>query len=129
MKTKKPFSATVLESIRKERIFGIRAGTDSTHRIIGIWAVVVDGRIFVRSYQLKPNGWWQTLVNDPRGEIIPWGRKRGIRVRAVQVKSERMKDAVSAAYREKYNTKGSVRYVEEMSRRPSKDATMELVPI
>jgi hypothetical protein len=129
MQTKKHFSNTILESIQKEKILGIRAGTTSTHRIIGIWAVVLDGRVFVRSYQLKPNGWWQTLVNDPRGEIIPWGRKRGIKVRAVQVKSEKMKEAVSAAYREKYNTKGSVGYVEEMSHGPSKDATMELVPI
>jgi hypothetical protein len=129
MKTKKPFPDTVFESLHKERILGIRAGTNSTHRVVGIWAVVVDGRVFVRSYQLKPNGWWQTLVNDPHGEIVPWGRKRGIKVRAVQVKSERMKDAVSAAYREKYNTPGSVGYVAEMSRSPSKDATLELVAI
>ncbi len=129
MKTKKPFPDTVLESIHKERILGIRAGTDSPHRVIGVWAVVVDRRVFVRSYQLKPGGWWQTLVKDPYGEIFVARRKRGIKIRAVPVKSEKMKEAVSAAYREKYNTPGSVGYVAEMSRSPSKDATLELVAI
>jgi hypothetical protein len=46
----------------------------------------------------------------------------------VPVKSEKAKEAVGAAYKQKYNTPGSVAYVEEMSRSPSKDATMELVP-
>lgn len=126
---KKPFPGDVLTAIQKDRILGIRAGTNSAHRIIGIWAVVVDGRVFVRSYQLKPGGWWQTLVKDPHGEIFVSGRKRGIKIRALTVKSEKMKEAVSAAYGEKYNTRGSVGYVEAMSRSPSRDATMELVTI
>ncbi|MCC6300776.1 MAG: DUF2255 family protein [Anaerolineales bacterium] len=129
MKSSKKFPKTITDILHKEKILGIRAGRNSTHRIIGIWTVVVDGRVFVRSYQVKPGGWWQTLVKDPHGEIVPWGRKRGIKVCAVQVKSEKLKDAVSAAYREKYNTKGSIGYVEEMSRSPSRDATMELVAV
>jgi hypothetical protein len=129
MKTKKQFSAEVLSKIHKDRILGVRAGSDRTHRVIGIWVVVVDGRVFVRSYQSKPNGWWQTLVKDPHGEIVLYGRKRGIKIRAVQVRSEKMKEKVSAAYKEKYNTPGSVRYVVEMSRSPSKDTTTELVPL
>ena len=117
----------ILATIHKDRILGIRAGTDSTHRVIGIWAVVVEGRVFVRSYQLKQGGWWRTLLEDPHGKIFVARRKRGIKVRAVQVKSEKLKEKVSAAYKEKYNTPGSVGYVAEMSRSPSKDATMELV--
>lgn len=127
--SKQYFPDVILATIHKERILGIRAGTDSDYRIIGIWAVVVDGRVFVRSYQLKPGGWWQTLVKDPYGEILVGGRKRGIKIRAVQVKSEKMKEAVSAAYKEKYNTPGSVGYVAEMSRSPSRDSTTELVPL
>lgn len=127
MKTKKGFSDEVIKIIDKERILGIRMGTDSTHKVIGIWAVVVNGRIFVRSYTTKPNGWWRTVLKDPHGEIFPAKRKRGIKVRAIQVKSEKMKDLVSKAYREKYNTPGSVGYVAEMSVSPSRDATIEFV--
>lgn len=128
-RSKQHFSDAILASIRRERILGIRAGTNSTHRVIGIWAVVVEGRVFVRSWSMKPRSWWRTFLEDPHGEIFVGGRKRGIKVRAVQVKSEKLKEAVSAAYREKYNTRGSIGYVEDMSRSPSKDTTMELMPV
>lgn len=129
MKTRQPFSSALLEIIHKERILGVRAGTNSNHRVIGIWAVVVEGRVFVRSWSMKPRSWWRTFLEDPYGEIFVARRKRGIKVRAVQVKSERLKDKVSAAYREKYNTRGSIGYVEDMSRSPSRDTTTELKPI
>ncbi len=124
---KPKFTEEVLATIHKERILGIRAGSDSDHRVIGIWAVVVEGRVFVRSWSMKPRSWWRTFLEDPHGEIFVARRKRGVKVRAVQVKSEKMKDLVSAAYREKYNTPGSVGYVEDMSHNPSRDTTTELV--
>jgi len=127
MKLKQRFSEEVLTIIHKEKILGIRAGTEANHRVIGIWAVVVDGRVFVRSCTMKPRSWWRTFLEDPHGEIFVAKRKRGIKVRAVQVKSEKMKEAVSAAYKERYNTPGSIGYVAEMSRSPSRDTTTELV--
>ena len=129
MKSTNRFAEKILTAIQKEKILGIRAGTDSTHRVIGIWSVVVEGRVFVRSWSMKPRSWWRTFLEDPHGEIFVAERKRGIKVRAVQVKSEKMKDKVSAAYKEKYNTPGSIRYVEDMSLSPSRDTTTELVPI
>lgn len=129
MTPKQGFPKAILDGIHKEKILGIRAGSNASHRIIGIWAVVVKGRVFVRSYTMKEGGWWRTLLDDPQALIFVAGRKRGIKVSAVQVKSEATKEAVSAAYREKYNTRGSVGYVEEMSRSPSKDSTTELMPM
>ena len=129
MKSKKQFSAEALSRVQKERILGICAGSDGAHRLIGIWAVVVNGRVFVRSWSMKPQSWWRTFLNDPYGEIFIAKRKRGIKVRAVQVKSEKLEEAVSAAYREKYRSPGSIRYVEDMSRSPSRDTTTELIPI
>jgi len=129
MIAKKQFPEAVLKTIHQERILGIRAGTESDHRLIGIWAVVVEGRIFVRSWSMKPRSWWRTLLEDPHATIFVARRKRGIKVRAVQVKSEKLKEAISTAYREKYNTRGSIGYVEDMSRSPSRDTTTELVPV
>lgn len=125
MALKTRFPKEIVESIRKEKIIGIRAGGDSTHRIIGIWAVVVEGRVFVRSWSRKPRSWWRTFLEDPYGSLF-LGEKE-YEVRAVQTRSERLKDLVSAAYKEKYNTPGSVQYVKEMSRKKSRDTTTELV--
>ena len=125
MTPKNRFGGEVLSLIQKEKILGIRAGRDSTHRVIGIWVVVVDGRVFVRSWSMKPRSWWRTFLEDPHG-IITVGTKE-IRVRAIQTRSERLKDLVSAAYKEKYNTPGSVQYVKDMSKKKSRDTTTELV--
>ena len=129
MEVKTLFSKDVLSKIHEDKILGIRAGTDTDHRVIGIWVVVVEGRVFVRSWSMKPRSWWRTFLEDPHGEIFVANRKRGIKIRAVQTRSEKMKDKVSAAYREKYNTPGSVGYVKDMSRSPSRDTTTELVPL
>jgi len=36
MKARKRFEPEVLERVRREKIFGIRAGRQSTHRVIGV---------------------------------------------------------------------------------------------
>ena len=125
MALKTRFPKEIVESIRKEKIIGICAGGDSTHRIIGIWAVVVEGRVFVRSWSRKPRSWWRTFLKDPHGLMTVGSQE--IPVRAIQTKSERLKDLVSAAYKEKYNTPGSIQYVKEISQKKSRDTTTELV--
>lgn len=127
MKTKGFFPKEILEAIRTDKILGIRAGTDSTHRVIGIWAVVVEGRVFVRSYSMKPRSWWRTFLEDPQGIITV--REKEIPVRAVQTRSERIKDLVSEAYKEKYNRPGDIQYVKDMSKKKSRDTTTELVAV
>ncbi|HEX8746530.1 MAG TPA: DUF2255 family protein [Pyrinomonadaceae bacterium] len=126
MKVKRRFTSDVLEAIRDGKIIGIRAGT-APHRFIGIWAVVVEGRVFVRSWSLKPRSWYRTFLLEPRGAINVLDRE--IPVRAVHTRSERLKQAVSRAYLEKYNTPGSIRYAQDMGRAKSRATTTELVPL
>jgi hypothetical protein len=82
MKSQNRFPDNLLTTIQQEKILGIRACTDKTHRVIGIWAVVVAGRVFVRSWSLRPRSWWRTFLEDPYGEIFIAKRKRGIKARA-----------------------------------------------
>jgi hypothetical protein len=119
------FPASVLEAIHSGRILGIRAGL-KPHRVIGIWAVVVSGRVFVRSWSLKPRSWWRTFLEDPRG-IITVGTRR-FPVRATQRRGARLNDEVTRAYREKFNTPSSLEYVRDMNRPKSRATTTELSP-
>jgi hypothetical protein len=119
------FSGRILARIRDDQMLTIRAGTDP-HRFIGIWAVVVDGRVFVRSWSLKPRSWYRTFLEEPRGAIKVGSRE--IPVRAVRPRSERVKDAVSRAYLAKYNTKASLKYARDLGRAKSRATTTELVP-
>ena len=126
MKRKKTFPRMIIQAIDESKILGIRAGTEP-HRIIGIWAVVVAGRVFARSWSLTSEGWYRTFLKEPRGVIQIGGRE--IRVRAIHTRSERIKDAVSSAYFEKYNTPGSIRYARDLGRAKSREATIEFVPL
>jgi hypothetical protein len=121
-----PFTKPVLEAIRTGMIIGIRAGR-APHRFIGIWAVVVENRVFVRSWSLKPRSWWRTFLEDPRGRITVGTRE--IPVRAVQTRSERLKDEVDRAYLAKYKTPGSLRFARDLGRAKSRATTTELVPL
>jgi len=123
MKSRQRFPDEILSAIRKERMLGIRAGRDSVHRIIGIWVVVVEGRVFARSWSMKPRSWWRTFLEDPYGIIVVGGKE--IPVRAIQTHSERLKDLISAAYKEKYNKPGDIQYVKDMSRKKSRETTTE----
>jgi len=120
------FSRAIVKAIDESKILGIRAGTQP-HRIIGIWAVVVEGRVFVRSWSLKPRSWYRTFLLEPCGVIQIADRE--IPVRAVRTRSERLLDAVSRAYLEKYHTPGSVKYALDLGRAKSRSTTTELVPL
>ena len=127
MKAKRGFAKEIVVAIREGKILGIRAGT-KPHRIIGIWAVVVEGRVFVRSWGLKERGWYRAFLEEPVGVIVVEDRE--IPVRAVFTRSERLKQAVDRAYAEKFNTKGSRHFVQGFARsKRRRDTTTELVPL
>ena len=126
MKAKRNFPKEIVAAIRSGKILGIRAGT-KPHRVIGIWAVVVEDRVFVRSWSLKPRSWYRAFLEEPRGVIEVNGRK--IPVRAVFTRSERLKSLVDRAYREKYNTPGSLHFVRGFKEKKRRDTTTELVPL
>ncbi len=119
------FHGDVIDRIAKGKILGIRAGR-GPHRIIGIWAVVVERRVFVRSWSMKERSWWRTFLADPSGIIEVEGKQ--IPIRAVRTRSERLKDAVDEAYAAKYHTPGSLRYVKDFRQKKRRDTTTELVP-
>lgn len=117
---------TVVSRIDESGIMGIKAGARSDHRFTGVWPVVVNGRVYARSWTVKKDGWFSTFLEDPLG-VIQVG-KRHIRVRAVQAKSERVRDKVEEAYAAKYDTKGSRKYVRGFRTARRREATIEFVP-
>ena len=125
MKAKRGFLKDIVAAIRDGKILGIRAGS-KPHRVIGIWAVVVENRVFVRSWSQKPRSWYRTFLEEPRGVIVV--NDREIPVRAVFTKSERLKTAVDRAYRQKFNTPGSIHFVRGFAHKKRRDTTTELVP-
>src|SRR5262249_49161780 len=118
------FADAVVEAVRSAKIIGVRAGTE--HRYTGVWVVVIDGRVFVRSWNDKPTGWFRAFRTQPSGMMQVGGLE--VPVRAKLVRSARIRDAVTVALGEKYNTKASRKWVEGFADPARVRTTLELVP-
>ncbi len=120
------FKNEIIGAVDVGQVIRIKAGT-KPHRFIGIWAVVVEGRVFVRSWSLKPRSWYRTFLEDPCG-VIKMGAYE-IHVRAIRTRSERLKHAVDRAYLQKYGSPGSIRFARDLGSEKCRATTIELVPL
>jgi hypothetical protein len=116
----------VVAAAQASKILGVKAGARSDHRFTGVWPIVVEGRLFARSWTVSPGGWFDAFASDPNG-VIEVGAYR-VRVEAVRVRSERLKDAIETAYTVKYPTVASRKYVLGFRRPRRRAATIEFVP-
>jgi hypothetical protein len=119
------FSGPALDELAKAKILGVRAGTE--HRYTGIWVVVVEGRVFVRSWNDEPTGWYRAFMAQPLGSIQVAGRE--IPVRSRPLRGERLRDAVTRAYAAKYDTKASAKWVSGFAEPQRSANTLELLPV
>jgi hypothetical protein len=125
MTASRRFSGPELEELAKAKILGVRAGAE--HRYTGVWVVVVEGQVFIRSWNDKPTGWYRAFRVQPLGSIQLTGRE--IAVRARQLRGARLRDAVTRAYAEKYDTKASEKWVRGFAEPSRAATTLELLPV
>jgi len=118
------FPPDPIEAFSAARILGVRAG--AAHRYTGVWVVVVEGRVFVRSWNDKPTGWFRAFLEEPEGSVQVGDRE--LAVRAKRVRSVRLQEAVTAAYAEKYPTKASQKWIVGFAEPQRMATTLELVP-
>lgn len=118
------FPDPLLAALKKAKILGVRSGRE--HRYTGVWVVVVEDRVFVRSWNDKPTGWYRAFRSEPLGSLQVGDQEVAVRARATR--SERLREAVSAAYAEKYDTKASEKWVRGFAEPQRAAATLELVP-
>jgi hypothetical protein len=120
------FSRSVVDAIDASKILGLRAGTQP-HRFTGVWVVVVDGRVFVRPWNDKAQGWYRTFLEEERGVMQVGDRE--VRVRARKSRGERLMDAIDLAYKEKYPTPASRKWVRGFATPRRRATTLELLPL
>ncbi len=118
------FSPPLIAAIDAATIIGVRAGTE--HRFIGVWPVVVGGRVFARSWGVSPDGWYHAFLEEGSGSIQVGERE--IRVRGLRARGERIRDKVEEAYAAKYTTRASQKWVRGFRTDRRRNATMEFVP-
>jgi hypothetical protein len=88
--------------------------------------VVVGERVFVRSWNDKPTGWFRAFRLEPRGAMSIANRE--VRIRARRARGERLMKAIEGAYAAKYTTPASLRYVRGFRTARRRNATVEITP-
>lgn len=118
------FSASLTRQLADTKLLGVRAGRE--HRYTRVWVVVVETRVFVRSWNDKPTGWFRAFRAEPVGSISVGERE--VAVRARPVRDDRLRKAVSAAYAAKYDTQASEKFVRGFAGARREINTLELSP-
>jgi hypothetical protein len=121
----RPPSADLVPAVRDAWSVAIRVGS-KPHRLIRIWAVVVAGRVYARSWSLTPGGWYRTLVAEKHG-LVQVGRKT-VPFRGVRARGEALRSAVDRAYLRKYARPSEAHYARDLCGARSRATTVELQP-
>ncbi|TAF35025.1 MAG: DUF2255 family protein [Cytophagales bacterium] len=89
-------------------------------------SVVVDGRIFARSWGLAEKSWYNSFLQDPIGEI-----KCGemiFKIKAiVPIDNKLITEKINAAYLTKYNTEHNIKYAKGIVEEKHTQRTMEFL--
>jgi hypothetical protein len=118
------FSRQRLAAIAATKYLYLRAG--EAHRFVAVWAVVVDGRALVRSWNDAPGGWYQAFRREKRGAIRLGDLE--VPVRAAPARGARLHAAMERAYAEKYTTRANEPYVRGFATEGRRATTLELLP-
>jgi hypothetical protein len=122
----KNFDEATLQYIRTNSLAGVRGGV-RPRDFLDIWMVIVDDRIFARSWNLSERSWFTAFLQEGAGAI-----RCGDRVVEVQGRQiagdDPLQARISAAYLEKYTSEHSRPYAEGIIRPPHLEATMEFIP-
>ena len=114
----------LLDETKEVRIETRRDGDSPEHRTI-IWIVVVEGEVFVRSVRGAKGRWYREISSNPEGALHVHNDR--LTVRAAPATDEATVDAVSAAFRSKYQ-QSSPASTEAMVRPESLPTTLKLSP-
>ena len=121
----------VVAALSRAKRVGVRAGP--THAFTDVWPIVVAQRVFVRSRERAPAGWWRSFVANAGGFIrfpsVARGKAPSIRELAVAarvVDDEKTLRAIDDEYVRKFNSKNALAVAHELCRAEARATTLEL---
>ncbi|MBC6608176.1 DUF2255 family protein [Hymenobacter sp. BT188] len=115
------------EYIRQHNLIGIRAGQERPS-FLNIWMVVVDDRIFARSWGLAEKSWFTTFMADPLGAIRCGDQVVPVRA-VVPTDLLQLNERISQAYLDKYDSGANSPYAQGIIQPEHVAHTVELVPL
>ncbi len=116
---------SAIEYINNNNLIGIKAG-HSRPDFLNIWMVVVEDRIFARSWGFAEKSWYNTFSKDPQGQI-----KCGDDIFPVTATIpddiESITEKINLAYLSKYNKGHNIKYARGIIKEEHVQKTMEFI--
>ena len=119
------FDAEAREAFAQQEEVRVRTGE---HRFIPIWTVVVNGRVFARSWQQREDGWAAALARSEPGEVKVNGEPRPVEALVVGTEDRALTNAIDQAYRDKYDDAWH-EYVVRLTDDDAQATTLELLEV
>ncbi|WP_306353078.1 DUF2255 family protein [Flavobacterium sp. '19STA2R22 D10 B1'] len=110
----------VLNLIQTNSLTGIKAGAERT-TFLEIWMVVVEDRIFARSWGLAEKSWYNTFLIEAKGQLQCREKEFDI-VASIPHDMNTITSKINAAYLEKYKDK---KYALPITQQKHIEKTME----
>ena len=111
--------------IKNNNLIGIKAGLQR-HEFLDIWMVVVEDRIFARSWGFAEKSWYNIFLQDPVGQIKCGENIFSIKATVPKDKGE-ITEKINIAYLTKYNTGHNIEYAKGIVEENHVDKTMEFI--
>jgi hypothetical protein len=120
------FSNTILEYISNNNLVGIRAGS-SRKGFLPVWMVVVNKRVFVRSWGLAEKSWYNTFLENNTGAIDCGGEVIPV-MAIIPGDIGAMNRLINEAYLKKYDYGSNSFYAQGITGEQHMNRTVELIP-
>lgn len=111
--------------INSNNLIGIKAGFDRPN-FLDIWMVVVDNRIFARSWGFAEKSWFNRFLQNPLGHI-KCGNDVYLIKAFVPADNDLITEKINMAYLTKYNSGHNIAYAEGIVRKEHVNRTMEFI--
>lgn len=118
-------SQIAIDYINSHTLTGIKAGL-ARESFLDIWMVVVDNRIFARSWGFAERSWYNSFLQDPNGQLKCGERIIPIKA-LIPTDNAEMTDKINAAYLSKYNSEHNIEYAQGITQSAHIERTMEFV--
>ncbi|WP_454045830.1 DUF2255 family protein [Chryseobacterium sp. Marseille-Q8038] len=116
---------TALDYIQNNTIIGIKAGNQRPE-FLEIWMVVVQNRIFARSWGLARRSWYNTFLENSAGEILCGETTYAIKALVPEDISD-LTEEINQAYLTKYNSDHNSPYSQGIVQDKHIARTMEFI--
>ncbi len=113
----------VLDFIQTNNLIEIKAGKERT-TFLELWMVIVENRIFARSWGFAEKSWYNTFLIESLGQIKCGETTYNIKA-SIPNDINELTDKINQAYIDKYNFGRNVEYVEGIIQQKHIDKTME----